>query len=84
MNNLMQCGCAANARDEKGNPVCVVHLGIVEGADKVAEVPNLTGRRAQCCYNCGSEVDSSLDLAFFEYLPDNPTDRYYCGCWGWE
>lgn len=84
MTALMGCGCAANATDSDGKPVCAVHLGINAGAEQVAEAPNLKGRRAKCCYRCGSESDSNLNLAFFEHRPNQEFDSYYCGCWGWN
>jgi len=27
---------------------------------------------------------STDHLAFFEHRPDEPYDRFYCGCWGWD
>lgn len=33
---------------------------------------------------CHCEKPSSPDLAFFEYRPAEDTDRFYCGCWGWD
>ena len=27
---------------------------------------------------------SSPNLPFFEHRPNEPMDRYYCGCFGWE
>lgn len=67
MGVLMKCGHSANARDEKGNPVCAICLGVGTGATEVApESPNLTGSKARCACNCGKEEDSSVDLAFVE------------------
>lgn len=31
-----------------------------------------------------SFAPSSPDLPFFEHKPDRDTDRYYCGCFGWD
>ena len=31
-----------------------------------------------------SIAPSSTDLPFFEHKPNEPFDRYYCGCFGWE
>lgn len=84
---LMRCGCVATATDtQTGRPVCVVHAGLTPDADIPAEAPDLTGRRARCAYysGCGVERDSSLDLAFFEYHPEQPYDTFYCGCHGWD
>jgi len=37
---------------------------------------------------CMCEEDSQKAMAgglpFFEYLPNRPFDKYYCGCFGWE
>jgi hypothetical protein len=88
-NPLMKCGHAANGV-HKGHPVCVACFGIVDGADVVDTYePQLQGRKAQCVYggkegHPGSEVDSSTRLAFFEHRPNEATDRYYCGCFGWN
>lgn len=83
---LMKCGHSANAKKvPSGEPCCSICFGIKEGADEIAEEqPNLVGRKAKCCYGPHKIVDSSLDLAFFEYLPEHQYDRYYCGCYGWD
>lgn len=50
-------------------------------------LPSLEGRRARCAYykgKCQSEADSKRGLAFFEHLPEQEFDRYYCGCRGWD
>lgn len=86
MNNpLMECGHAAQDVDIKTNkPCCVICIGINPEAEKVRQVlPDLTGRKAKCSYGC-REVDSSFNLAFFEYRPNDSVDRYYCGCYGWD
>lgn len=44
----------------------------------------LKGRIAKCGHGCGAMQSSSLNLAFFEYLPNQTVDRYYCGCFGWN
>ena len=81
---MMQCGCAANATDGKGNPCCAVHVGLHPGADKVMETePNLEGRTAKCTY-CKNTRPSSTALAFFEFKPTAAFDVYYCGCYGWD
>lgn len=79
---MMKCGHSANATtkiDDKNAPACAI-CGCIE----VLEIPiDLTGRKAKCTY-CNGEVDSRLNLAFFEYCSDKPFDRYYCGCMGWN
>ena len=82
---LMQCGHAANARDEKtGKWVCVICLGINPGAEIVCSgKPNLSGRSAQCVYGDRTTA-SALTLPFFKHCPNQPYDEYYCGCHGWE
>lgn len=84
---LMECGCASTGylNGDKTKPVCVPCYGIRIGADRVAKVqPDLKGRIAKCAYNCGSQVESSIQLAFFEWKPEEPFDAYYCGCRGWD
>ena len=83
MKQLMECGCVAQGISA-GKPVCVIHLGLVKGADQPVMPPDLSERTARCSYGKHSVVASSLDLAFFEYLPDEEQDKYYCGCWGWD
>jgi hypothetical protein len=85
MNNpMMKCGHVAQGEDENGKPVCVVCIGIVEGAREVAEEqPHLKSRKAECS-QCSRTVESSLNLPFFEHNPNHKVDRYYCGCWGWN
>jgi len=84
-NPLMKCGHTANAvRTNTNEPVCVICIGIVPGADEVAEsLPDLSNRKARCVYG-DREVDSSFELAFFEHRPDAIADEYYCGCKGWD
>jgi hypothetical protein len=77
---LMKCGCRGSATWKDG-VCCPVHFPSIEST-MIVESPNLEGRKARC--NGQAEVDSSLDLAFFEYLPDKEFDRYYCGCRGWD
>jgi hypothetical protein len=57
---LMACGCRPHGTFQD-KPCCAVHL-CTEVAKKQ---PNLEGRKAKCY--CGSIIDSSLSLAFFEY-----------------
>ncbi len=33
---------------------------------------------------CRVEVDSSMDLPFFEYKEGSEFDLFYCGCRGWD
>lgn len=85
-----------NAHDglEPDHPSCIVHE-----CCEVAETPDLSGRMARCIYYgkdvyksecddcrglCGCEKKSSINLAFFEYHPEEKYDRYYCGCHGWD
>ena len=94
MGVLMECGHTAQGTDSEGNPVCVICFGIDEGATKVAEKPDLTGRKAICtaCKSEESIVDSDFDLPFFELREkaigkikgNEDKDRYYCGCRGWD
>lgn len=91
---MMKCGHAAQGVNSKGEPVCVICIGIDPGATVVADEPDLTGRKAICdsCKSDESIVDSSTDLAFFEYRKDSKhkikgheeKDSYYCGCRGWD
>ena len=81
---MMKCGHAANAKKPDGSPVCVICIGIKPEAEQVAdEPPKLDGRTAKCAY-CKSTVPSDTRLAFFEHKPEQPQDRYYCGCHGWD
>ena len=34
--------------------------------------------------NYPSVAPSSVSLPFFEHRPDEPFDRHFCGCWGWD
>ena len=78
---MMMCGHAANGK--KGDqPVCVICAGLKHGWDIAAPEANLAGRKASCA--CGYTTDSSSGLAFFESRPDSETDRFYCGCHGWD
>ena len=80
----MKCGHAANAKDKRGNPVCVICTGIVKGWDQIDDKPpSLEGRVAKCG-SCKNTKPSSTELAFFEYTPSKPQDMYYCGCGGWD
>jgi hypothetical protein len=41
------------------------------------------GCRGKPVCECGS-VPSKIDLPFFEYLPNEKQDKFYCGCFGWD
>jgi hypothetical protein len=92
MDVLMKCGHTAQGRESKtGKPVCVICFPKPEASMPEENIPNLEGRMAECCYArgrdgkpCRKKVPSSFDLAFFEHRPDQETDLYYCGCWGWD
>lgn len=85
---MMKCGHAANAILTRPNgdqvPSCVVCYGLVAGADEIDEnPPSLEGREAMCSY-CRNTNPSSVNLAFFEYLPNQKYDNFYDGCRGWD
>ncbi len=81
---MLACGHSANAVDENGNPCCAICFGLKDGASEtVVKTPDLKGRKAKCSM-CDRTEPSSIDLAFFEYRPEKPTDLYYCGCKGWD
>lgn len=80
---LMTCGHFANAHrtfqdGTPSRPSCVICL-----CDEVADSPSLEGRVAKCSY-CQKSEPTTTRLAFLEYRPDHDTDRYYCGCRGWD
>ena len=81
----MKCGHAANAvNTETNTPVCVICIGLTQGADEIDEAPpDLTGRRASCAY-CKREAPSSTNLPFFSVKLHAATDDYYDGCFGWD
>lgn len=80
---LMKCKHANNARDSKGNPVCVI-CGCVDVVKKIKQpTDGLEGRTAKCP-DCGSTTESRWDLPFFKHNPDREFDSYYCGCYGWK
>lgn len=80
---MMRCGCAAQGKDREGNPVCVAHYGILDGATVVADTPDLTGRVAHCA-DCGRTTPSDPSLPFFRHQPTWAQDSYYDGCRGWD
>jgi len=71
---MMACGHSANGTDEQGNPVCVICVGIVDGARTVVTEPDLSDRKAKCA-ECTRIVDSKLSLAFFRHLPGRQYDQ---------
>lgn len=84
---MMGCGHAANAvrkvADGPDEPVCVICIGIVDGADRVTSAPDLSGRSSQCSY-CRKVAPSRLGLPFFAYDPGGLMDSHYDGCMGWN
>ena len=76
----MKCGHSANAVDGNGKDCCVICMCFEKQENK----PDLTGRKATCCYGNHGEVNSSYSLAFFEYKHKQNKDTYYCGCWGYD
>lgn len=83
MSVLMQCGHVASGTNSKGDPSCISCTGLTPLADMVAQdQPSLEGRIATCEY-CRKEAPSSFKLPFFSYN-EKYTDKYYCGCYGWE
>jgi len=83
---LMKCGHAAQGRIAgTDQPVCAICYGLTPGASEVDQAPpDLAGREARCSYHDEPRRPSSYDLAFFQHRPDQPTDIYYCGCYGWD
>lgn len=51
---------------------------IYGGGDKAGLCDNKTGGGCRCI------VPSSLELPFFEHRPDDPHDKFFCGCAGWD
>lgn len=82
-NVLMKCGHTANAKYDNGKPCCLICAPKKEAYEIIEERPNLKGRRAKCT-ECNIIVDSSWDLPFFEYKPNEEYDSFYSGCWGWN
>jgi hypothetical protein len=76
---MMGCGHSANATTN-GKPCYAICIGLNDAATVVVEAPDLSGRKA-ICGSCGSIVDSSINLPFFEYRgPKSKTDTDYCIC----
>jgi len=84
MSTLMKCGHVAQGVDSKGNPVCVICVGITPDAEIIEDnLPDLNSRIAICTY-CGKTRPSDFGLPFFEYRPDKRLDKWYDGCLGWN
>jgi len=81
-NVLMRCGHIANAVHD-GKPCCAICVPKKEAFEIAEELPDIKNREAKCS-DCDRVVKSEITLPFFEYLPDQKYDRYYCGCRGWE
>lgn len=81
---IMMCNHIANGINSKtGEPVCVI---CNESRTRIDAV-SLSNREAVCVgckYEKPTRANSSVDLPFFKYRPDEETDSYYCGCWGWD
>lgn len=80
---LMKCGHIAFTENNQ-NPIICDRCGCMN-IDK--EITNITtgleGRMARCS-ECGRETPSRWNLPLFTYEPDLNTDKYYCGCYGWD
>ena len=78
----LTCGCTANAvrimPDDLRVPCCAIH----DCMEIDTNPPDLTGRMAEC--DCGRRRRSNDKLPFFQYRKNEPVDRYYCGCQGWN
>ena len=82
---MMQCGHTANGTDQKtGSPVCGTCIGLVAGADKIATMPDLTGRTAPRTRGKTVGSEGYTYLAFFRHQPDRDRDEFYCGHSGWD
>lgn len=79
---LMQCGHRANHLDEDGNPICGLCNGFHDGYNRIAR-RKWDGRIAKCGH-CHVTIESSADLPFFCYKPEEEYDSYYCGCKDWH
>ena len=83
MTQIMACGCAAQGTKTVAEQD--VACGVVHNCTFTADVqPDLTGRKAVCNYRGHRPTDSRFTLAYFAYRPDQETDEYYCGCYGWD
>ena len=88
---LMECGHVNNTTrindDGTKQPWCVI-CDCGEVVKAVEDTEGLQGRKAKCSHHkfgcAGGFTDSKWSLPFFEHRPNEPYDRYYCGCWGWD
>lgn len=78
---LMACGHVDNGTCN-GEPACVI-CGCRTPVREVLGSEGMDGRKAKCS-DCKTMVDSKWTLPFFKHSPDQPFDRYYCGCRGWD
>ena len=82
---LMKCGHVANAACN-GKPCCVICAPDTKAHEIDKECTGsdgLDGRMAKCSY-CDTSIPSKWALPFFEYRPTMDTDKFYCGCFGWD
>ena len=77
---IMRCGHAANESDSRGYPRCDCGA---DGSKIIDTHPSLRGRMAFCA-DCGKEVRSSEEIAFFQYRPEREMDLFDCGCRGYD
>ena len=89
---IMECGHTAQGTTEipdfQDKGVIKIKVCVICGhSGKVAqkEQPNLKGRKAKCFY-CSEVRDSKTTLPFFEQGKSDSvdSDRFYCGCRGWD
>lgn len=89
---IMLCGCAANGTTKDGDPICVIHVGMLNKSNvdigrnvKVVKT-NYLNRKAICgqCRKDHTITPSTPSLPFFREEPDFQFDSYYCGCRGWD
>jgi hypothetical protein len=83
---LMKCGHTAQGTTKDDAPVCVICWGRPEAVEVETQRPSLEGRTARCGGHrgAGGTTPSSWRLPFFKHQPEQPTDDYYCGCFGWD
>lgn len=80
---MMTCGCAAQGTLQLRGQPALVGCGVHDCTEIADVAPDLTGRMVTCRYG-GNARPSSERLAFFKHQPNQPTDSYYCGCYGWD
>ena len=79
---LMKCGHTANAIF-KDRPCCIICAPNKNAFEINKDKNSLKGRKSKCIY-CEKTKNSSWNLPFFKYLPNERYDEYYCGCYGWS